>query len=173
MESIDIKKLSNDNILELFQVLTSANLPDQNKLNKASEIIEKYKTIPESLDGCLYQLSTNTDEKLRQFTALILYKSVDYNWEKISEEKKEEIKKKVLELYSKEKVYIVLKGIGYVIFKICKKTLNANKWDNLLDMIFSSPDKYSQGQEHLFEINLHIIADLVGSVNNLLKDNIK
>ena len=173
MESIDIKKLSNDNILELFQVLTSANLPDQNKLNKASEIIEKYKTIPESLDGCLYQLSTNTDEKLRQFTALILYKSVDYNWEKISEEKKEEIKKKVLELYSKEKVYIVLKGIGYVIFKICKKTLIANKWDNLLDMIFSSPDKYSQGQEHLFEINLHIIADLVGSVNNLLQDNNK
>ena len=66
-----------------------------------------------------------------------------------------------------------MKSIGIVIFKICKKNLLANKWDYVLDMVFTSPEKYNQGQEKLFEINLHIIADLVGSVNTLLKDKEK
>ena len=172
MESIDVKQLSNDNVLELFQILTSSQ-PDTVKIKKAQDLINKYKDIPESLDGCLYQLSTNTDEIIRQFTTVILYKSVDHNWGKISEEKKEGIKKTVMELYSKEKSYRVLKGLGYAIFKICKKTLLENKWDNLLEMIFSSPDKYTQGQERLFEINLHVIADLVGSVSSLLQNKNK
>ena len=172
MEAIDVQKLSNDNVLELFQILTSSQ-PDPTKIKKAEELINKYKDIPESLDGCLYQLSTNTDEIVRQFSSLILYKSVDHNWGKISEEKKEEIKKKVMELYSKEKVYLVLKGIGYAIFKICKKTLLDNKWDNLLEMIFSSPEKYTQDQERLFVVNLHVIADLVGSVSSLLQNKNK
>ena len=102
MESIDVKQLSNDNVLELFQILTSSQ-PDTVKIKKAQDLINKYKDIPESLDGCLYQLSTNTDEIIRQFTTVILYKSVDHNWGKISEEKKEGIKKTVMELYSKEK----------------------------------------------------------------------
>jgi len=172
MESIDVKQLSNDNVLELFQILTSSQ-PDTVKIKKAQDLINKYKDIPESLDGCLYQLSTNTDEIIRQFTTVILYKSVDHNWGKISEEKKEGIKKTVMELYSKEKSYKVLKGLGYAIFKICKKTLLENKWDNLLEMIFSSPDKYTQSQERLFEINLHVIADLVGSVSSLLQNKNK
>ena len=172
MESVDIKQLSNDNILELFQVLTSTS-PEQEKIKKAESIIEKYINIPESLDGCLYQLKTNTDTNIRHFSTLILYKSVDHNWNKTGEAKKEEIKKEVFELYSKEKNYQILKGIGYVIFKISKRTLLENKWDNLLEMVFSSPEKYSQGQEHLFEINLHIIADLVGSVTTLLQDKNK
>ena len=89
------------------------------------------------------------------------------------EEKKDEIKKKVLELYSKEKVNLVLKSIGIAIYKICKKNLLEDKWDYVLDTVFTSPEKYIQGQEKLFEINLHIIADLVGSVNTLLKDKEK
>ena len=172
MEPIDVKKLSNDNILELFQIMIS-RAPEQEKINKAQEVIDKYKNIPESLDGCLYQLYNNTDADIRQFSTLILYKSIDHNWNKISDSKKEEIKQSIIKLYSQEKEYKVLKGIGYAMFKICKRTLNEDKWDNLLELIFSSPEKYNQGEEKLFEINLHIIADLVGSVPKLLQDKKK
>ena len=172
MEAIDVKKLSNDEVLELFQIMTS-NQPNKENLQKAQFLIEKYKNEPESLDGCLFILSNNKDWKILQFSAIILYKSIDHNWSKISDAKKEEIKKLVLQLYSKEKNYIVLKNIGYAIFKICKKTLSENKWDNLLELIFSSPDKYGQGEAHLFEINLYIIANLVGSLPILLQDKNK
>ena len=40
-------------------------------------------------------------------------------------------------------------------------------------MVFASPEQYTQGQEKLFEINLHIIADLVGSVSTLLQNKEK
>ena len=93
MEPIDIKQLSNNNVLELFQVLTSTS-PEQEKIKKAENIIEKYINIPESLDGCLYQLKTNTDVNTRHFSTLILYKSVDHNWNKISEQKKKKLKRK-------------------------------------------------------------------------------
>ena len=169
MESVDITKLSNENLNELFCIITS-NQPDQVKITQAQDLLKKYIDIPESIDGCLYQLSNNNDENCRQLSTLILYKSIDHNWEKLSEDKKENIKNSIMDLYSKEKIYKILKGIGYAIFKICKKTLSENKWDNLLTMVFSPPEKYSQGQEKLFEINLHIIADLIGSVNYLLKD---
>ena len=102
MEPIDVKKLSNDNILELFQIMIS-RAPEQEKINKAQELIDKYKNIPESLDGCLYQLYNNTDADIRQFSTLILYKSIDHNWNKISDSKKEEIKQSIIKLYSQEK----------------------------------------------------------------------
>ena len=172
MESIDIKNLSNENILELFQILTSLN-PDQQKISLAQNVLKKFIEIPQSLDIFLHILSTNSSPEIRQASAIMLYKSIDNNWEDIPEEKQEEIKKKILELYSKENVYKVLKLIGFGLFRICKKTLLANKWDYVLDTIFASPEKYSKGQEKLFEINLHIIADLIGSVSTLLKDNEK
>ena len=172
MDSIDIKNLSNDNILELFQVLTSPN-PEQERISLAQNILKKYIEIPQSLESFLYQLTTNNNPDIRQFSSIMLYKSIDFNWEDISKQKQEEIKQKILELYSKENVYKVLKGIGFAIFKICKKTLLSNQWDYLLDMIFSSPEKYGKDQEKLFEINLHIIADLIGSVSTLLKDKEK
>ena len=146
MDSIDIKNLSNENILELFQVLTSPN-PEQERISLAQNILKKYIEIPQSLDSFLYQLTTNNNPDIRQFSSIMLYKSIDFNWEEISNQKQEEIKQKILELYSKEKTYKVLKGIGFAIFKICKKTLIANKWDYLLDMIFSSPEKYNNEQE--------------------------
>ena len=40
-------------------------------------------------------------------------------------------------------------------------------------MIFSSPEKYTQDQERLFVVNLHVIADLVGSVTSLLQNKNK
>ena len=172
MDSIDTKNLSNENILELFQILTSLN-PDNERLSLAQNILKKYIEIPQSLDCFLHHLSSNNNPLIRHYSAIMLYKSIDNNWENITEQKQEEIKKKILELYSKEKAYNVLKGIGFALFKICKKTLIANKWDYVLDTIFSSPEKYSNEQEKLFEINLHIIADLVGSVSTLLNDKEK
>ena len=169
MEPIDPKKLSNDNILELFQILTSTS-PEREKLQKASKLIDEYKEIPESIDGCLYQLSNNTDKDILQFSAVMLYKSIDHNWSKISEQKREEVKKIILELYSKQKNYRILKSIGYVIFKICKRTLSEKKWDNLLELIFSPLEKYGKGDENIFEVNLHIIADLIGAMPSLIKD---
>ena len=172
MEAIDVKKLSNDEILELFKIMTS-NQQNKENMNKAQYLLEKYKNVPESIDGCIYQISNNSDWKILQFSTIILYKSIDHNWSSLSEEKKNEVKNIVLQLYSKQKNYIVLKSIGYVIFKICKKTLSDNKWDNLLDLIFSSPEKYGQGEENLFEINLYIIGNLVGSLPILLQDKNK
>ena len=172
MEAIDVKKLSNDEVLELFKIMTS-NQPNPENMKKAQFLLEKYKNVAESIDGCLYQLSNNSDWKILQFATIILYKSIDHNWNELSEPKKEEIKKIVLNLYSKEKNYLVLKNIGYVIFKICKKTIGENKIDNLLELIFSPPEKYGQGQENLFEINLYIIGNLVGSVPILFQDKNK
>ena len=172
MDSIDIKNISNENILELLQILSSPN-PENARISLAQNILQKYLEIPQSIDSFIFHLSSNPIDNIRQSSSLMLYKAIEKNWEKINEQKQEEIKKKICEIYSKEKKSLVLKGIGIALFKICKKTLLANKWDFLLDMIFASPEKYSKGQEKLFEINLHIIADLVGSVPNLLEDKEK
>ena len=172
MESIEIKNLSNENILELFQILTSLN-PDQQRLSLAQNILKKYIEVPQSIDSFLHILSSNYNPDIRQGSAIMLYKSIDFNWEDIPEEKQEEIKKKILELYSKENVYKVLKIIGIALFIICKKTLLLNKWDYLLDTIFASPEKYGKDQEKLFEINLHIIADLIGTISTLLQNKEK
>ena len=172
MDSIDIKNLSNENILELLQILSTPN-PSPERLSLSQNILQKFINIPQSINTFLYHLSSNPNPNIRQLSAIMLYKSIEHNLDDLPEEKKDEIKKKILELYSKEKINLVLKSIGIVIFKICKKNLLANKWDYVLDMVFTSPEKYIQGQEKLFEINLHIIADLVGSVNTLLKDKEK
>ena len=172
MDSIDINNLSNENILELLQILSTPN-PSPDQLSLSQNILQKFIKIPQSINTFLYHLSSNPNPNIRQLSALMLYKSIEQNFDDLPEEKKDEIKKKVLELYSKEKVNLVLKSIGIAIFKICKKNLLEDKWDYVLDTVFTSPEKYIQGQEKLFEINLHIIADLVGSVNTLLKDKEK
>ena len=172
MDSIDINNLSNENILELLQILSTPN-PSPEQLSLSQNILQKFIKIPQSINTFLYHLSSNPNPNIRQLSALMLYKSIEQNFDDLPEEKKDEIKKKVLELYSKEKVNLVLKSIGIAIYKICKKNLLEDKWDYVLDTVFTSPEKYIQGQEKLFEINLHIIADLVGSVNTLLKDKEK
>ena len=172
MDSIDINNLSNENILELLQILSTPN-PSPDQLSLSQNILQKFIKIPQSINTFLYHLSSNPNSNIRQLSALMLYKSIEQNFDDLPEEKKDEIKKKVLELYSKEKVNLVLKSIGIAIYKICKKNLLEDKWDYVLDTVFTSPEKYIQGQEKLFEINLHIIADLVGSVNTLLKDKEK
>ena len=172
MDSIDINNLSNENILELLQILSTQN-PSTDQLSLSQNILQKFIKIPQSINTFLYHLSSNPNSNIRQLSALMLYKSIEQNFDDLPEEKKDEIKKKVLELYSKEKVNLVLKSIGIAIYKICKKNLLEDKWDYVLDTVFTSPEKYIQGQEKLFEINLHIIADLVGSVNTLLKDKEK
>ena len=172
MDSIDINNLSNENILELLQILSTPN-PSPDQLSLSQNILQKFIKIPQSINTFLYHLSSNPNPNIRQLSALMLYKSIEQNFDDLPEEKKDEIKKKVLELYSKEKVNLVLKSIGIAIYKICKKNLLEDKWDYVLDTVFTSPEKYIQGQEKLFEINLHIIADLVGSVNTLLKDKEK
>ena len=172
MDSIDINNLSNENILELLQILSTPN-PSPDQLSLSQNILQKFIKIPQSINTFLYHLSSNPNPNIRQLSALMLYKSIEQNFDDLPEEKKEEKKKKVLELYSKEKVNLVLKSIGIAIYKICKKNLLEDKWDYVLDTVFTSPEKYIQGQEKLFEINLHIIADLVGSVNTLLKDKEK
>ena len=90
----------------------------------------------------------NNNPDICQFCLIMLYKSINFK-EDISQQKQEEIKQKILELYSKENTYKDLKGIGFAIFKICKKTLISNKWDYLFDMIFSSQKKYGKAQEIL------------------------
>ena len=45
--------------------------------------------------------------------------------------------------------------------------------DNLLELVFSPSEKYGQGQGNLFEINLYIIGNLLGSLPILLKDKNK
>ena len=172
MDSIDINNLSNENILELLQILSTPN-PSPDQLSLSQNILQKFIKIPQSINTFLYHLSSNPNPNIRQLSALMLYKSIEQNFDDLPEEKKDETKKKVLELYSKEKVNLVLKSIGIAIYKICKKNLLEDKWDYVLDTVFTSPEKYIQGQEKLFEINLHIIADLVGSVNTLLKDKEK
>jgi len=84
-----------------------------------------------------------------------------------------EIEAAVAQIPSKENINKVIKSIGISIYKICKKILLANKWDYILDMVFASPEKYSQGQEKIFESNLHIISELIGSIATLSQDKEK
>ena len=165
----NIISLSNDNINELLEVFTSQQ-PDNDKIKKSTEIIKKYSNTIESVEGYLYQIKTNQKPSCRQLASILLYKSIDKHWSKINNEKKNQIKNLIMELYSQEKVYLVLKGIAYVIYKISKQTLLNNEWDDLLNMVFSSPDKYNNEQANLFELNLHIIADLSNSSMDCLKE---
>ena len=147
MDSIDIKNLSNENILELLQILTTPN-PEKDRLSLAQNILQKFINIPQSINTFLFHLSSNPNPNIRQLSAIMLYKSIEHNMDDLPEEKKDEIKKKVLELYSKEKTNLVLRSIGIVIFKICKKNLLANKWDYVLDMVFASPEQYNKFTYH-------------------------
>ena len=161
--------LTNDNINELLEVFSSIQ-PDNDKILKSQEILKKYSERIESVEGYLFQIKSNPNANCRQLASILLYKNIDKHWTKIDNEKKNQIKKLLMELYSQEKVYLVLKGISYVIFKISKQTLLNNEWDDLLNMIFSSPDKYNNEQANLFELNLHIIADLSNSSMDCLKE---
>ncbi len=165
----NIISLSNDNINELLEVFTSPQ-PDNDKIKKSTEIIKKYSETLESVEGYLSQIKTNQKPSCRQLASILLYKSIDKHWSKINNEKKNQIKNLIMELYSQEKVYLVLKGIAYVIYKISKQTLLNNEWDDLLNMIFSSPDKYNNEQAYLFELNLHVISDLCNSNMDYLKE---
>ena len=172
MDSVDITKLSNENILELLQVLITPN-SENDRISLAQNLLKKYIDIPQSIEGFIFHLSSNQNENIRQLSAIMLYKSIEHNWENLDEQKQDEIKKKILELYSKENINKVIKSIGISIYKICKKILLANKWDYILDMVFASPEKYSQGQEKIFESNLHIISELIGSIATLSQDKEK
>ena len=48
MESIDVKKLSNDKVLELFKIMTSNQLNPEN-MKKVQFFLEKYKNMAEIL----------------------------------------------------------------------------------------------------------------------------
>ena len=165
----NIISLSNDNINELLEVFTSQQ-PDNDKIKKSTEIIKKYSNTIESVEGYLYQIKTNQKPSCRQLASILLYKSIDKHWSKINNEKNNQIKNLIMELYSQEKVYLVLKGIAYVIYKISKQTLLNNEWDDLLNMVFSSPDKYNNEQANLFELNLHVISDLSNTNMDYLKE---
>ena len=126
MDSVDITKLSNENILELLQVLITPN-SENDRISLAQNLLKKYIDIPQSIEGFIFHLSSNQNENIRQLSAIMLYKSIEHNWENLDEQKQDEIKKKILELYSKENINKVIKSIGISIYKICKKILLANK----------------------------------------------
>ena len=98
MDSIDIKNLSNENILELLQIITTPN-PEKDRLSLAQNILQKFINIPQSINTFLFHLSSNPNPNIRQLSAIMLYKSIEHNMDDLPEDKKDEIKKKVLELY--------------------------------------------------------------------------
>ena len=155
MENIDPSNLTNDNINLLLTTITSPQ-PSNVQIKQSTELLKKYSENIQSVEGLLFQIKTNQDFKCRQLSSVILYKCIDKHWLQIDSEKQQLIKKLLIELYSSEKVYLVLKGISNIIYKICKRTLINKEWDDLLNLIFSSPDKYSNEQADLFELNLYI-----------------
>ena len=103
MDSVDITKLSNENVLELLQVLITPN-SENDRISLAQNLLKKYIDIPQSIEGFIFHLSSNQNENIRQLSAIMLYKSIEHNWENLDEQKQDEIKKKILELYSKENI---------------------------------------------------------------------
>ena len=168
MENIDPSNLTNDNIDLLLTTMTSPQ-PSNVQIKQSTELLKKYSENIQSVEGLLFQIKTNQDFKCRQLSSVILYKCIDKHWLQIDSEKQQLIKKLLIELYSSEKVYLVLKGISNIIYKICKRTLINKEWDDLLNLIFSSPDKYSNEQADLFELNLYIIAELASSSMEYIK----
>ena len=168
MESINPSNLTNENIQALLATITSPQ-PNNEQIKQATEVLKKYSENILSVEGLLYQMKNNQDFKARQLASIILYKCIDRHWLQIDSQKQTLIKQLIMELYAKEKVYLVLKGISNIIYKICKRSLINNEWDDLLNLVFASPNKYSNDQAELFELNLYVIAELASSCMEQIK----
>lgn len=171
-----MSNLNPDQLNTMLSIITSNN-PDNQEIKKATECIKKYtENNINCVEGLLYQMKMNSNGRVKQLASLILYKVFDKFWKDIEIGKQELIKNLLIELYSKEKEFLVLKGIANLMYKICSKILLTSPPDDpLIKLIFSNPEKYSIDQTNLFELNLYILARLVsnGDVYGPKIDSIK
>lgn len=159
---------------ELEFILNKIASPNPNKedIMNTNDAIRKYSRNILSVEGFLLQIKNNPNLKIRQLSAVLLKRKLEDHWNKMEQNIQTSIKDFILQLFISEKNYLVLKAIANLIFKIAKQSLIHNQWTDLHEFIFSDPQKYSQDQASLFELNLYIISELIESSSYHLKSRL-
>lgn len=171
----DIKILNYDEVSEILNVVTSS-APKQEDLNKAYHLVKQFSKSPQSISILLQHVKNNQKTGARQLAAVILSKKIVKHYITFDDVMRQEVTNLLLNCLATETNYLVSKSISLSITrliisdfqnaqsKFCdnqelyKSNLKENK---LLQFVLSNPEKYSQEQHHLFEINLYNISELV------------
>jgi hypothetical protein len=159
---------------ELEFILNKIASPNPNKedIMNTNDAIRKYSRNILSVEGFLLQIKNNPNIKIRQLAAVLLKRKLEDHWNKMEANAQTTLKDFMLQLFINERNYLVLKAIANLIFKIAKQSLINNQWTDLHEFIFADPQKYSQDQAHLFELNLYIISELIESSSYHLKSKL-
>lgn len=175
----NIEISSVNHLEEALKVLTSP-VPNNEQIKKVTELIKKYRKKVESVESFLFIIKNNPVPQIRQLSAILLKRKIDTHWNNLEEGFRNQTIALFIELITNEKEFLVSKAIANVIFKVARVTMISEDYNSLHDYIFSEPDKYSENQAHLFELNLYIISELIefcyqhikpklGLVNNIVK----
>ena len=125
-----MSNLSNEQISSLLNNLTSIS-PQNNLISESTNLLKQYYSSSSlSINSFIYQLTNNPNENNRNLASILLYKSIDKNYNSLNNDEKNILNETLLNLYLKEKIFIVLKGISYAIYKVIKKNIENN--DNIL-----------------------------------------
>lgn len=155
--------------LEMVLGKLVSNNPNNEELKQFNEILKKYSKNSSSVSGFLYHIKNNTNDKIRQVAAVLLKRKVDKHWVNMDKTEQANLTALVINLILSERNFLVLKAIGNVVIRVARINLINGEWNELLDFIFSDPQKYSNEQAHLFELNLYIISELVDACHFYLK----
>lgn len=168
MENFAVESLSYDQLSFILEKIVSSN-PNTEEIKKATDLIKKYSKHLSSVEGLILQIKSNQNFKIRQLSAIVLYKKLEKHWLVLEPTHQVTLKNLIVELYLSEKNYLVLKAISNLLFKLAKLFLINKEWNDLLDFIFSDPQRYSADQANLFELNLHVISELINICSIYLK----
>ena len=167
-----MSNLSNEQISSLLNNLTSIS-PQNNLISESTNLLKQYYSSSSlSINSFIYQLTNNPNENNRNLASILLYKSIDKHYDSLNNDEKNILNETLLNLYLKEKIFIVLKGISYVIYKVIKKNIENN--DNILiKYVFKNVENYEANEEKNFELNLNIICDLIKNCTEQMKNKLE
>lgn len=164
--------LSYEELENILMKIISRN-PNKEDIQHTNETIKKYSKNILSVEGFLMQIKNNPNDKIRQLSAILLNRKLEKHWLKMDKTTQETFKAMILEFISREKNFLVLKAIANLVYRIAKLNLISNEWSDLLNYIFTDPQKYSADQANLFELNLYVISELIESCSFYLKDKLE
>jgi hypothetical protein len=147
--------------------------PNKEDIQTSNETLKKYSKNILSVEGFILQIKNNPNERIRQLSAILLYRKLEKHWLNMDKGACDTMKNIILGLLATEKNYLVLKAIANLVYRIAKLNLINKEWTDLLDYVFSDPNKYSADQAFLFELNLYIISELIESCSFYLKHKLE
>jgi len=153
--------LNQQELIAILNILISIN-PNNLEIKQANDIINKFNKNILSLESYLNLIKINENFKIRQLSAILLMKKLEKHWANLGDNIKSSFCSLLLEAYSTEKHYLVLKSIGEVIYRLMKMLLaNQENSELFLNIIFRDPLTYTIEEINIFEVNLYIISELI------------